>query len=639
MAGPNDAVGPIQLISTPDETRKYSAFDASFSPDGAKVLFRAVTSGATSQLPLGADDIVIKDLTTGVETLVSTAADGTRANNFSFGARFSPDGTKVAFLSMADNLVSGDTNGVADVFVKDLATGAVTRISTDSNGAQQNADLGRYVGGAASVNIFNSISWSPDSHRIAFSSTASNLVSGDTNADFDVFIKDLTSGATTRVTKADGSQISDVLNPVFSPDGAKIAFSSYSTSLATRDIDNASDLFVQDLQTGAITWVSTPSNGARLSPGPLNNFGVGPLVFSPDGTKIAFTASFALTPEDDNQKVDVFVEDLTTGVITRVSTAADGAQATGPGESSTNTSVSNPVFSPDGTMIAFYSRATNLVPGDTNESNRPGGDVFIKDLLTGEVTRVSTAADGGQSNADSFSSSGDLGLAFSPDGSQIVFESTAGNLVPSQGNAAVSGSNIFVKTLLRPPASGADSYRASYSEPLKIDAAHGVLANDQDRNRDTLTVTSFSDAKHGRVDLSPDGSFIYTPDGTFVGVDSFTYQASDAYKTGADTTVTIKVLGNIERADTQADGSQAYYGVYPQTPVLSPDGKYVALVTHSSDLAPNPYSAASQVVLKNLATGALTIVSGPPGGDMPVFSPDGTKIAFSWWAQPVAATR
>ncbi len=123
-------------------------------------------------------DIFVKDLVTGAITRVSTNASGAQAANLSRNPVFSPDGTKVAFASFANNLVAGDTNGTQDIFVKDLVTGAVTRVSTSAAGAQSN-------------NYSIDAAFSPDGTKLVFTSNAGNLVAGDTNGVPDIFIKDL----------------------------------------------------------------------------------------------------------------------------------------------------------------------------------------------------------------------------------------------------------------------------------------------------------------------------------------------------------------------------------------------------------------------------------------------------------------
>ena len=381
-----------------------------FSPDGTKVAFYSYASNLVPGDGNGAGDIFVKDLTTGVITRISTDASGAQADGFSYEPVFSPDGTKVAFSSGASNLVPGDTNGAHDIFVKDLTTGVVTRVSTDATGAQAN--------GYSYWPVF-----SPDGTKVAFYSFASTLVPGDNNSASDIFVKDLITGAVTRVsTDVSGTQgNSGSYLPVFSPDGTKVAFFSDASNLVPGDTNSATDVFVKDLTTGAVTRVSTDAGGIQA-----NGYSYSP-VFSPDGTKVAFySAASNLAPGDTNGSYDIFVKDLTTGAITRVSTDAGGIQA--------NSSSYIPTFSPDGTKLAFYSYATNLVPGDTN--NTP--DVFVKDLTTGIVTRLSTDAAGAQGNGYSDSP------VFSPDGNKVVFNSGAPNLVPDDTNYTT---DIFVKDL------------------------------------------------------------------------------------------------------------------------------------------------------------------------------------------------
>ena len=383
-----------------------------FSPDGTKVAFASTANNLVAGDSNGTTDIFIKDLATGAVTRVSTDTAGVEGNRTSLAPVFSPDGTKVAFTSFADNLVAGDTNNATDIFVKDLTTGVVTRVSTDAAGAEAS----RF--GSSTNPVF-----SADGTRIAFTSGATNLVAGDTNNATDIFVKVLASGAITRVStdgaSAQGNGPSSI--PTLSPDGTKLAFVSNASNLVDGDTNNVTDIFVKDLANGAITRVSTgiasaQSDGGNATP-----------VFSADGTKLAFTSVAGnLVDGDTNAATDIFVRDLTSGVVTRVSTSAAGAQANG-----TNFT---PVFSPDGTRIAFASDATNLVPGDTNGRT----DIFVKDLASGAITRVSTSAAGTEGNNASVTP------VFSPDGTKVAFTSGAFDLVAGDTN---NQQDIFVATL------------------------------------------------------------------------------------------------------------------------------------------------------------------------------------------------
>ncbi|MET3695127.1 TolB family protein, partial [Methylobacterium goesingense] len=185
-------------------------------------------------------------------TRVSTAADGTQGNAASqiatTGSQVSADGRYVVFTTNAGNLVAGDTNGTIDVFVKDTLTGTVTRVSTDSTGAQA-------TGGTSTA-----ASISADGTRVAFQSTATNLVTGDTNSASDIFVKDLTTGTTTRVsTDSTGAQTTSGTSttPSISADGTRVAFQSSATNLVAGDTNGLTDVFVKNLTTGTTTRVST----------------------------------------------------------------------------------------------------------------------------------------------------------------------------------------------------------------------------------------------------------------------------------------------------------------------------------------------------------------------------------------------
>ncbi|WP_323966208.1 TolB family protein [Bradyrhizobium japonicum] len=281
-------------------------------------------------------------------TRVSTSATGAQADDQSHQPVLSADGTKVAFESYADNLVPGDTNGAPDIFVKDLATGAIALVSTNASGVQGDSWSYQPV-------------FSPDGTKLAFSSASDNLVPGDTNQAWDVFVKDLATGAVTRVStsasgaQADGFQSS---NPIFSPDGTKVAFYSDADNLVPDDTDHLRDIFVKDLTTGAITLVGpSPYNGgAGTNGGDQNGYTYAPS-FSPDGTKIVFGAATGFGAGND-----IYIKDLSTGTTTLVSVSASGVHGNGGSY--------DPVFSPDGTKVAFYTFADNLVPGSSNHRNR-----------------------------------------------------------------------------------------------------------------------------------------------------------------------------------------------------------------------------------------------------------------------------
>ncbi len=319
-----------------------TSYDPLISADGRYVAF---TSLATNLVPGDTNvrlDVFVRDRLTGTTTRVSVDSSGAQGNDESGAGSISEDVRFVAFYSRASNLVPGDTNLAADVFVHDRLTRTTTRVSVDSMGAE-----GNHHSFIASI--------SADGRFVAFDSLASNLVPGDTNVSMDVFVHDRQAGTTERVsvdsTGAPGKD--DSRRPSISADGRIVAFESVAINLVSGDTNSVSDVFVHDRLTGTTERVSVGSAGAQGND--ESEFAS----ISADGRFVAFV-SYAtnLVTGDTNQDPDVFVHDRHTGSTRRVSVKSDGGQG--------NRASYNPSISADGRIVAFGSISTNLVPGDTN---------------------------------------------------------------------------------------------------------------------------------------------------------------------------------------------------------------------------------------------------------------------------------
>ncbi len=420
-------IADVRRITTTISDQQGNNVNAGWalSPDGTKLLFR---SNSTNLVPGDTNnlyDLFVKDLQTGAVTMVTSDSAGNEGNqhfNSDLFAAFSPDSSKVLFTSAASNLVAGDTNGSIDVFVKDLATGVTTRVSTDAAGNQ--ATLG---GGQLTLTQTPDVVFTPDGTKVAFLSASPNLVPNDTNgtAVADIFVKNLATGAITLVSSDsagnEGNKTS--IAQVFSPDGTKIAFLSDATNLVAGDTNNATDIFIKTLATGAITRVSTSGTGVQGDGNSLY------FDFSPDGSKIVFyslASNFAAG--DTNARHDVFIKDLSTGAVTMLSVDSGGNEG--------NDLSYLPQFSPDGHKVAFLSSASNLLPGDTNGR----ADIFVKNLDTGVLSVVTSDAAGNFGNFVSDK------IVFSPDSTKIAFISGSSNLVP--GDTNFNGfMDVFVKDL------------------------------------------------------------------------------------------------------------------------------------------------------------------------------------------------
>ena len=321
------------------------------SGDGRFVAFRSLAStlvpGDTNEV----GDVFVHDRSTGVTERVSVdsrerqAVDadqgGVLDSNFGPPA-ISADGRFVAFASSATNLVKSDRNQVADIFVRDRAAGTTERVSVPSRKTAANGESGHPA-------------ISPDGRFVAFSSIAYNLVPGDTNFTFDVFLADQQAGAIERVSVSSAGQQADNTSedPAISADGRFVAFSSSASDLVPGDDDGASDVFVRDRQAGTTESISIVD--------PSTGFGAhsGAAAISADGRYVGFNSlDDALVPGDTNNSYDVFVRDRSTGGLERVSLSSAGVEG--------NDWSLAPALSADGRFVAFQSFAGNLVLGDGN---------------------------------------------------------------------------------------------------------------------------------------------------------------------------------------------------------------------------------------------------------------------------------
>jgi len=196
-------------------------------------------------------DVFIRDHVYGRTSRVSVRDGGSGSGNGeSEGPSISDDGRYVAFSSVADNLVDGDTNGHWDVFVRDRDTDATERVSVHSSGVEGDSDsLGAMI--------------SANGRYVAFSSYAGNLVDDDTNGDVDVFLHDRATGTTRRVSvDSAGRQVgADCYFGSISGDGRIIAFTSASDDLVEDDTNGRIDVFVRDRDLGMTERVSLRADG------------------------------------------------------------------------------------------------------------------------------------------------------------------------------------------------------------------------------------------------------------------------------------------------------------------------------------------------------------------------------------------
>lgn len=293
-----------------------------------------------------------------IETIVE-------ANGKSERPVLSGDGRFVAFRSDATNLVPEDNNATRDVFVFDRETKSIEQINLSHAGENVPAEV-------------ESISISADGRMVAFDSFSSILVEGDTNRRADIFLHDRSSGLIERVSVGSSGEEGDEGSamPVLSGDGQLVLFTSGASTLVDGDSNGFEDVFLRDRRTGVTERISRGLRGEEPNAGSIG------WDMSDDGRYVAFFSGASnLVDNDTNGLQDVFVYDRVLGTTERVSVSSEGTEA--------NADNYFPILNDDGSLVAFYSEASNLSPTDPDGS--PDIDLYVHDRRSGKTEHISRA--------------------------------------------------------------------------------------------------------------------------------------------------------------------------------------------------------------------------------------------------------
>jgi Cadherin-like/Domain of unknown function (DUF4114) len=389
-------------LSGTDTASTISFVKNSISADGRYVAYESLASNLVTGDSNGKSDIFVYDRQTNTNQLVSLANNGDRGNNSSIHPVISADGRYVTFESSATNLVAGGTKQ-PNIFVRDLQSGTTELVSVNSSGVESNFG-----------SIRSSIS--ADGRYVTFLSFSPNLIPGNTSSSAtsgNVFIRDRQAG-TTKLVSADangnaGNSLSstDSLASI-SADGRYVAFDSGASNLVAGDTNNLRDIFVRDLQTNTTQRVSIDNSGNQLNTSSSNP------VITADGKSVTFNTAANNTVRDTISVRDLVAGTTTVAVTDNgsaglipgagLSTSADGRFINYIGLNSTSNgyalkiydrqskvtdeSLSVP-FTSTAPFLAGYSISANgqfvsfasgspLVTGDTNNV----GDVFVRDRGT-----------------------------------------------------------------------------------------------------------------------------------------------------------------------------------------------------------------------------------------------------------------
>lgn len=387
-----------------------SAEAASLSRDGSRVAF----SSDADQLEARSDlnfqsDVFLVNRVEGTVSRLSDASPSAQGNGDSRYPSLSADGTRVAFQSQADNLVGSDSNEVEDIFVRDITSGTMSRVSVSTVGGQANrGSEGAFLAAGG--------------RHVVFTSFASNLVEGDTNRCQDVFLRDLETGMTECVSRSASGAFGDADSEggVVSADGRLVVFTSYARGLSARDRNPYADVYLWDRSTRTMELVSANTNGVAAN----GSSGGGSI--SDDGRWVTFHSYASdLVAGVSGTERHSYLLDRSTGrrqrVADRIGGMPDGYE------------VRSAAVSPDGRWLGLTgSPGCGLGPSLAQ--------VFVYDMVSARLDRVSVLRGG------EFGDGHSLPLRFSADGRYLAFESWAANLA---SEPSPSAGQLYVADLAR----------------------------------------------------------------------------------------------------------------------------------------------------------------------------------------------
>ena len=619
------------------------------TPDGRFILFASGASDlVTNRTDSFALNLFLRDRASNATVLVSANGSGAGGNGDSPSGQVSTNGRFVVFQSDASDLVAGDTNGVTDIFLRDLQSGTTTLVSSVADGGLAN-------GASTSPAI------TPDGRFVIFVSGATNLVPDDTNGLTDIFVRDQVAGTTACVTagavKA-GRTVTYAVSPLIveeapriTPDGRYVAF--YSTNdfglgvpFTNAPYYSVGEIYVRDLLLNTTVWVSSNAPALVYSnfAGSMFPFASHPAI-SDDGQSIAFKTTLV----DRAAPTAVFKFDLNSGTLTLLSTNSL------PAENGVRRALVDDLFgpeiSPDGHFISYGSR----------ESGTDFFSVHVWDSLASTDSAASVDTNGlVQTNAFSFAP------VFSRNSRRLAFISSATNLV---ANTVAAGHHVYLRDLVAgtnqlvdADTNGAATTDELGTVPSVSDDGQfvmfaspdgGLLAADNNGTldillRDTLNGTNEIISQRSPFVAMPAGNGLSFPGPYSMSADGrrvvFASYASDlvtndfnderdVFMTDLQTSVTLLM--------SAGTNGKAALGGSSTAPAISADGHWVAFASAATNLVADDTNNAADIFLRNLDTGVITrinvnsngVTSGTGDASAPAISADGRYVVFL--AKPV----
>ncbi len=387
-----------------------ASFEPAVTPNGRFVAFYSSASDLLSFPSGGSSKVVVRDMRRGRTALASHTPAGGEGNGGSSDPALSSNGRFVVFQSTASDLVDGDLAGHEDIFLSDMRSGVVSRVSTGFDGSE--ADGESYVYGAT---ISGNGRW------VVFTSNATNLVDGvDTHGYYQVYLRDVRKGTTTLVSRSTGGSGAggSCFYPSISPNGRFVVYYANAGDIVAGGSNGKFHIYLFDAKAGT---------SARVSIGLMGAIGDGDSYFpvvSNNGRFVAYDSNATnLVAGDVDVAMDAFLADRETGATVLLGRVGDTYQ---------------PSIAANGKSVVFYSDDPNLVAGDGNGT----GDTYRYDAVDGTIERLSVDAAGVEGDGDTYT----FGPSLASNGRFVAVTTNATNLAD---DGLVDGNGTYDVFLLR----------------------------------------------------------------------------------------------------------------------------------------------------------------------------------------------
>jgi hypothetical protein len=594
------------------------SFPCAISTNGQFAFFQSAASDLVAGDTNAATDIFVRDTVSNITTLVSVSTNGAVGNGASREATITPDGRYVAFVSAASNLVAGDTNGIPDVFVRDLQLGVTTLASPGAQRFNVTIVTPLTAGSSSESPVI-----SADGRYVAFFSTAIGLVSGVTN-DGELYMRDLVQGSTAWVsTNAHSINSSAVpADYAMSTNG----FIAYQTTGGTP----AGLVFRYNVATGASDDIST--NGAVVTSLDTESRKID---ISADGRFVAFT----LTNSSGGASIQLW--DAQSGAASLISDGKTNELCDFPRVDQTGRYVA--FTSDDGLLTTNNNGATHVYVRDTFTE-----DIQLADLGTNGSTPISSIMTPFHLSADGSAVAFDC-----PDGALSInhykfdaflrdFISNTTEIISAPAPALPSVTPLNASQLSCSSISSNGQYVAftSYSDGIvsgDTNLCPDVFVHDFATGSNTLVSFSLYGPYSGNGNswgpsISADGRYVAFSSSATNLVANDTNNADDVFLRDMQAGSTVLVSKD---ASGSGEGNGNSF-----TPQLSADGQHVLFFSEANNLTTNEGFPGISIFWRDIQAGVTYFIT----TNVAAMTPDGSNVIFGagneislWTAQSYSA--